>query len=238
MPETLEHFEELNFEQISDPKSPFFDAYWFESDILPEEHPWFSLIGDFLYMKVMVAQHEYTGNNFRFRYRSGTRLKRFHELTPVIEEFIRNKQESLSLAEAWSDYCRSFDALRIIKNEQLTREKRGQYDRGSERRRAWFSCVFLNEKIKGRKGPDIKRDIATLAEKIKSGEIATPEHWKEGVFEKLLHEDSNTGSPGLALTYQRKMREKVEIPYYANEVAPKFEMPSTDLKDYPLVTEG
>ncbi len=219
-----------NYEEITDPKHPLYDPNWFEIDCIPEDDPWFFIIGDFLYMRTMVAKYEYTGKNKKLKSTSSKHLNSFKKVLPDIEDLIRYKIDNLEFAEKWGEFCKAFTGLNIIKAEQKDRQIRGKYDRGTDKRKAWFSRVFLAERAKGHKGADVKRAIAKLAEQIKEKEIPAPALWNENNFDLLLHNDSNIGSPGLALTFHRKLTEKSDMPYYAIVVAPIHDLPPTNLK--------
>ena len=64
--------------------------------------------------------------------------------------------EGLEFTEKWSAFCRTYDQIGVVKREQNTRKKRGEHDRGTEQRRAWYASVYLVEKT------NLSRDKATL----------------------------------------------------------------------------
>ena len=160
---------EPSFEEISDPGSLFYDERWFESELLPQDHEWYEIIGDFLSMCAMIRRYEYTGKDQNLADEQKRYLGKFTELVPEVEGLIRGGYESLEFAQQWAELQKSYNACGVIKREQSNRKKRGQFDRGTEQRRAWYARVYMIEKAKGKTGANIKSDIAKYAEQIRNG---------------------------------------------------------------------
>jgi hypothetical protein len=186
---------EPSFEEISNRDSPYYDENWFESELLPEDHEWFSIIGDFLLMRAMIRRYEYAGKNQALAVQQRRNLYRFNNLIPEIEDLIRGEYECLEFVEKWADFKKTYDACRVVKKTEAERAKQGRFNRGVEQRRAWFATVYLQEKNKGKNGAIIKRDIAKFAELIKKGDIEPPHLWNELKFDKILSKDSKITSP-------------------------------------------
>lgn len=94
---------EPSFEEISDPSSPFYDERWFESELLPRDHEWYEIIGDFLFMCAMTKRYEYTGKNQSLADKQKQHLNKFKKLVPEIEDLIRGGCESLEFAQKWAE---------------------------------------------------------------------------------------------------------------------------------------
>ncbi len=221
---------ELNFKEISCSDSPFYDERWFESELLPQDHEWFEIIGDFLAMCASIRRYEYTGKNEQLADQQNHNLNKFKELVPEIEDLIRGEYESLEFAQKWAELKTAYVSCGAVKKEQKNRQNRGKFDRGTEQRRAWYAYVYLIEKSKGNTGPIIKRDIAKYAELIKAGTVQAPALWNELNFDKILHETSSFNSPVLNNDLHKEMNSKKDIPYYAEHIAPKHKLPPFEIK--------
>lgn len=221
---------EPDFEEISDPNSSYYDPNWFESERLPDDHEWYEIIGDFLFMRAMIGKHEYTGKNDKLAEKQKINFKHFNTLIPEIEGLIRDGVQGLEFSEKWAKFCSAYDATDFIKREEETRKSRGKHDRGTMQRRAWFATVYLKEKTKRKTGAVIKRDIAKFAELIKAKKIESPTLWNELHFEKILSGDSKLESPLLNYNLQNEMNIKEDIPHYAEQIAPRFLLPPFEIK--------
>lgn len=219
-----------SFEEISNPESVFFDPRWFESELMPDNHEWAEVIGDFLFMRDTVRRYEYTGKNRELSAENRAYLKKFKELIPEIEHFIRYGMDGLEFAQLWAEFKKIYYSMSFIKREEKNRAKRGQYDRGAEARKAWYALVYLQERAKGKTGATIKREIAKFAEHVKAGKIPPPRLWKEMGFDKILHKDSRPGGLRLNVTLDEEMNVKKDIPYYAHVIAPTLSLPPIDIK--------
>lgn len=221
---------EPSFEQISNRDSPFYDERWFESELLPSDHEWFEIIGDFLLMCATIRRYEYTGKNPKLADQQRHHFDKFKELIPEIEDLIRGGYDSIEFAQKWAELQKAYNASGAVKREQSKREDRGRFDRGTEQRRAWYASVYLLERAKGKTGSVIKRDIAKFAELIKAGIVQAPPLWRKLKFDKILHEKSSLTGPQLNNDLRKDMNSKKDIPYYAEHVAPTFELPPFEIK--------
>ncbi len=221
---------EPNFKEISCPDSRYYDERWFESELLPQDHEWFEIIGDFLLMGATIRRYEYTGKNEQLSDQQTRHLNKFKELVPEIEDLIRGEYESLEFAQKWAELKTAYVSCGAVKKEQKNRQKPGQFDRYTEQRRAWYARVFMLEHEKGNHSKGIKYDIAKYAELIKTGKIQAPPLWVELKFEKILHEKSTINNPKLNQDLSRDMTIKRYIPDYSARVAPKFKLPPFEIK--------
>lgn len=219
----------VTFEEISNPDSPFFDKQWFESELLPEGHEWFEIIGDFLFMQATIRRNKYSGKNPQLTAQNDKHLSKFEELIPDIEHFIRYNMDGLEFAGLWSELKQAYHSLGFVKREEKSRAKRGEFDRGTQSRKAWYAAVYVLERAKGKNGPRIKAEIAKFAELIKAGKIAEPRLWNEMQFDKILHTKSTLGGPRLNVTLDEEMNVKEDIPYYATQISPQLDLPSFDI---------
>lgn len=221
---------EPTFKEISDPKNLYYDPNWFESDLLPFDHEWSEIIGKFLYMRALITRYEYFGQSKNFKHSQITRINKFKEMLPEIENFIREGFLYGDFVLKWGDFCSAYAESGVARKTQAERENLGKFDRGVEQRRAWYASVYLQEKEKSKKGAVIKRDIAKYAELIKAGKIIPPPYWKELKFEKILHQDSTLSGPVLCNDLRKDMNVKKLVPYYAEIVAPKYKLPPFEIK--------
>lgn len=220
---------EPTFEEISDPDSPYYDERWFESELLPWDHEWYEIIGDFLLMCSCVQRYEYTGKNKKLAAQYIHNADKFRELVPEIEELIRGGYESVEFAMKWTALKQAYQASGAIKKEQEVREGRGKYERYREERRAWYARVYTLEKAKGKHTKTIQDDVALYVSLIKDGVIAAPPRWNELKFDKILNSECQPDKPRLNKDLGRDFSIKKDIPRYSVEEAPKYDLPPFEL---------
>lgn len=185
-------FEEVGYEQLSDPKNFYYDPEWYLICEIPDDDPWFWIVSRFLDGKSVVKSRSFKALQRVTVKKADSKLPKIivevsgDELrfyVEIIEEYLRRRELSATFLQHWGEFERCFAKFEFAEPALLKRQN-SQRQNSRSLQKQWYSLWVEQRGSTSRKALDAY--IEELCDDILNDRLLPLENWEANCLRSFV----------------------------------------------------